>query len=82
MQARRGVANLPLHGGHAPRWLFTRMVDLTEGILDVILYEFDQDEFLRRISDPHWFQAFSCVIGFDGTHQAPPQLPVERLKWP
>ncbi len=65
MQTRSGVANLPLHGGHAPRWLFTRMVDLTEKILDVILYEYDQDEFLRRISDPYWFQAFSCVIGFD-----------------
>mgnify|MGYP000922984259 CR=1 FL=1 len=65
MQARSGVANLPLHGGHAPRWLFTRMVKLTEGILDVILYEYDADEFLRRISDPYWFQALSCVIGFD-----------------
>ncbi len=63
--ARSGVANLPLHGGHAPRWLFTRMVKLTQGILDVILYEYDADEFLRRISDPYWFQAFSCVIGFD-----------------
>ncbi len=65
MQARSGVANLPLHGGHAPRWLFRRMVKLTEGLLDVILYEYDADEFLRRISDPYWFQAFSCVIGFD-----------------
>ncbi|WP_414468359.1 DUF763 domain-containing protein [Methanobacterium sp. ACI-7] len=64
MQAS-GVANLPLHGGHAPRWLFNRMVKLTRGILDVILYEYDIDEFLRRISDPHWFQALSCVIGFD-----------------
>jgi len=65
MRARSGVANLPLHGGHAPRWLFTRMVKLTEGILDVILYEYNADEFLRRISNPYWFQAFSCVIGFD-----------------
>jgi len=65
MQARSGVANLPLHGGHAPRWLFNRMVKLTEGILDVILHEYDADEFLRRISDPYWFQAFSCVIGLD-----------------
>ena len=65
MQTRSGIANLPLHTGHAPRWLFTRMVKLTEGILDVILYEYDADEFLRRISDPYWFQALSCVIGFD-----------------
>lgn len=62
---QRTVANLPLHGGKAPRWLFHRMVKLTEGIVDVMLYEYDADEFLRRISNPYWFQAFSCVLGFD-----------------
>jgi len=61
----RTVTNLPLHGGKAPRWLFHRMVKLTEGIVDVMLYEYDADEFLRRISNPYWFQAFSCVLGFD-----------------
>lgn len=30
-----------------------------------MLYEYDSAEFLRRISDPYWFQALSCVIGFD-----------------
>lgn len=65
MQSRRGVANLPLHGGHAPKWLFNRMVKLTGSVVDVLLYEYDADEFLRRISNPYWFQAFSCVLGFD-----------------
>jgi len=65
MNSKRGVANLPLHGGKAPKWLFNRMVKLTAGVVDVMLYEHDSDEFLRRISDPHWFQAFSCVLGFD-----------------
>jgi hypothetical protein len=41
------------------------MVKLTRGITDVMLYEYDSAEFLRRISDPYWFQALSCVIGFD-----------------
>ena len=62
---RTGTVNLPLHGGKAPRWLFTRMVKLAGGITDVIIYEYGIDEFLRRISDPYWFQAFSCVLGFD-----------------
>ncbi len=62
---QRTVANLPLHGGKAPKWLFHRMVKLTEGIVDVMLYEYDANEFLRRISNPYWFQAFSCVLGFD-----------------
>ncbi len=65
MQSRRGVVNLPLHGGHAPKWLFQRMVKLTKGITDTLLYEHDTAEFLRRISNPYWFQALSCVIGFD-----------------
>lgn len=65
MQTKRKVVNLPLHGGKAPKWLFNRMVKLSEGVLDVILYEYGPDEFLRRICNPHWFQAFSCVLGFD-----------------
>ncbi len=62
---RSGVANLPLHGGHAPRWLFDRMVKLSGEIVRVIGMEFGTEEILRRFSDPFWFQAFSCVIGFD-----------------
>lgn len=62
---RTGIANLPLHPGKAPRWLFKRMALLSKGIVEVISYEYGKDEFLRRISDPFWFQAFSCVLGFD-----------------
>lgn len=65
MSSRSGVANLPLHGGRAPRWLFKRMVKLAGAVTDSIIYEYGPDEFLSRISDPHWFQAFSCVLGFD-----------------
>ena len=62
---RTGIAYLPLHGGKAPRWLFKRMVLLSKSILDVISYEYGTNEFLWRISDPFWFQALSCVLGFD-----------------
>lgn len=62
---RTGTVNLPLHVGKAPRWLFGRMVKLAEGITDVLVYEYGQEEFLRRISDPLWFQALSCVLGYD-----------------
>ena len=62
---RTGVANLPLHGGKAPKWLFERMVKLSQAVTDVILYEHGCEEFIRRLSDPFWFQAFSCVLGFD-----------------
>jgi hypothetical protein len=62
---KTGVAELPLHGGKAPRWLFTRMVKLAESIVEVVMLEYDVDEFIKRLSDPFWFQALSCVLGYD-----------------
>ncbi|HIE31331.1 MAG TPA: DUF763 domain-containing protein [Methanosarcinales archaeon] len=62
---KTGTVNLPLHGGRAPRWLFQRMVRLSREIARIIVYEYGTDEFLHRIADPYWFQAFSCVLGFD-----------------
>ncbi|MBO7718725.1 MAG: DUF763 domain-containing protein [Methanosphaera sp.] len=62
---RKGYVNLPLHTDHTPRWLWHRMVKLSGAITEVILEEYGHEEFLNRISNPYWFQAFSCVIGFD-----------------
>lgn len=62
---RTGFVDLPLHTGTTPRWLFERMTNLSREISKVIIYEFGRDEFLRRLSDPLWFQGFACVIGFD-----------------
>ena len=65
MRARTGTAQLPLHGGRAPAWLFTRMVKLAREITIHVAAEYGPDEMLRRLSDPFWFQAFGCVLGFD-----------------
>ena len=62
---RTGSAHLPLHGGRAPAWLFSRMVRLAREITAHIVAEYGSEEVLRRLSDPHWFQAFGCVLGFD-----------------
>ena len=56
---------LPLHGGHAPPYLIDRMIKLSGAIAKVIVNEYGGHEFLRRLSDPLWFQAFGCVLGFD-----------------
>ncbi|HJU79785.1 MAG TPA: DUF763 domain-containing protein [Nitrososphaeraceae archaeon] len=56
---------LPLHEGHAPAYLLNRMIKLSGAISKVIVSEYGQHELLRRISDPLWFQAFGCVLGFD-----------------
>ena len=62
---RTGVAKLPLHYGRAPRYLVVRMQKLAREIVTIIIDEYDPDEFLQRVSDPYWFQALGCVLGYD-----------------
>jgi len=62
---RSGVADLPLHGGRVPQWLAERMTRLGTGITDAIIQRYGRSEFLSRISDPFWFQAFGAVMGMD-----------------
>lgn len=63
--ARRRIAQMPLHGGKAPAYLFRRMTKLAGAITMAIVDEFGPEEVLRRLSDPWWFQAFGSVLGFD-----------------
>ena len=62
---RRQLAQLPLHTGSAPPWLFQRMWKLAGAITMAVVDEYGPAEMLRRLSDPWWFQAFGCVLGFD-----------------
>lgn len=62
---RAGASKLPLHGGKAPPWLVDRMKKLAEPIVKIIVREYGREEFLRRLSDPYWFQSLGCVLGFD-----------------
>jgi hypothetical protein len=63
--SRTGVASLPLHGGKAPAWLTTRMRKLAKEITAIIIDEYGTDTLLTRLSDPYWFQALGCVLGYD-----------------
>jgi len=62
---RVGIATVPLDYGKCPLWLFERMKRLSRGIITAIVEEFGPEEFLRRISDPIWFQSLGCVLAFD-----------------
>lgn len=62
---KTGIAHLPLHGGKAPFWLFQRMKRLAREIAIAVVNEYGPQEMLQRLSDPFWFQAFGCVLGFD-----------------
>jgi len=65
MARRTGYANLPLHPGRAPAWLFARMTRLAREIATHVVVDRGPEELLRRLSDPFWFQALGCVLGFD-----------------
>ena len=41
------------------------MVRLSREIVIYLASEYGSAEVLRRLSDPFWFQAFGCVLGFD-----------------
>lgn len=60
-----GEAELPLHDGRAPKWLYSRMRSLGREIIVTIIEEFGRKEFLLRIGDPFWFQSLGCVLGYD-----------------
>lgn len=62
---RSGIASLTLDWGKCPRWLFERMTRLGKVIGTVIIEEFGTSEFLRRLSDPVWFQSLGTVLAFD-----------------
>ncbi len=63
--SKTGTANLPLHGGKAPRWLFSRMEKMAGEISRLLVRDYGREELLKRLSDPYWFQGFGCVLGFD-----------------
>ncbi|RAI39832.1 DUF763 domain-containing protein, partial [Rhodoplanes roseus] len=66
MTARRaGSADLPLHGGHVPPWLASRMARLGAVVTEAIVHHYGRDEFLRRLAHPFWFQSFGAVMGMD-----------------
>lgn len=62
---RSGSADLPLHYGYVPQWLYERMSKLGLAMFEVILSDYGKDEVIRRMSDPFWFQSLGAVMGMD-----------------
>ena len=65
MAKRTGSADLPLHSGHVPPWLASRMSSLGAVIAQAIVHHYGREEFLQRLSHPFWFQSFGAVMGMD-----------------
>lgn len=77
---RTGIATVPLDYGRCPRWLFERMKRLSRGIVLAITEEFGIEEFLRRLSDPVWFQSLSATIGMDWNSSGTTTITMGALK--
>lgn len=61
----RSHADLPLHYGQVPAWLYQRMSKLGVAILEAVMVEYGRPAVLQRLSDPFWFQSLGCVLGMD-----------------
>lgn len=61
----RGIATFTLDYGTCPKWLFDRMVKLGREMTRVLIEEYGPEEFIKRISDPVWFQSLGTVLAFD-----------------
>jgi len=61
----KGIATFGLDYGKCPKWLFDRMVLLSKRMIYAIIEEEGPDEFIKRISDPVWFQSLGTVLAFD-----------------
>lgn len=62
---RSGQADLPLHHGRVPPWLFERMSRLGRAIMEFVVEEYGTAAALSRLSDPHWFQSLGAAMGMD-----------------
>lgn len=62
---QRGIATFTLDYGKCPKWLFERMVKLSQRMIYAIIKEEGPDEFIKRIADPVWFQSLGTVLAFD-----------------
>lgn len=61
----RSYADMPLHYGQVPPWLYERMSALGVAIAEAIVMEYGRPALLQRFSDPFWFQALGSVLGMD-----------------
>ena len=76
-----GSADLPLFGGKVPSWLFDKMVRVALPISESIIQEYGKKEFLRKMSDPYWFQSFGAVIGMDWNSSGVTTIVMGALKY-
>ena len=75
-----GIADLPLHTGHVPPWLYSRMVKLSGLVVELLIDEHGIRETIRLFSNPIFFQAFNNIIGMDWDSSGSTTITTAALK--
>ncbi|MFP3237582.1 MAG: DUF763 domain-containing protein [Caldivirga sp.] len=75
-----GVADLPLHEGHVPPWLFNRMTKLSSLIINLMVDEYGVRGTIKLFSNPIFFQSFNNIIGMDWDSSGSTTITTAALK--
>ena len=75
---RIGDVELKLASGPVPH--YKEIVLLTKAIVQVLEYEFGTKEVIRRFSDPLWFNAYACLVGFEWNYSGMTTVTLKALK--
>ncbi|MFP3281382.1 MAG: DUF763 domain-containing protein [Caldivirga sp.] len=75
-----GVADLPLHEGHVPPWLFSRMTKLSSLIINLMVDEYGVRGTIKMFSNPIFFQSFNNIIGMDWDSSGSTTITTAALK--
>ncbi|MCD6503641.1 MAG: DUF763 domain-containing protein [Euryarchaeota archaeon] len=75
---RIGDVELKLASGPVPH--YKEIVALTRAIIQVLEHEFGPREVIRRFSDPLWFNAYACLVGFEWNYSGMTTVTLRALK--
>jgi len=73
-----GDVELRLAKGPVPH--YKEIKELTRSIIKVLEYEFGTEEIIKRFSNPLWFNAYACLVGFEWNYSGMTTVTLRALK--
>ena len=73
-----GDVELRLAKGPVPH--YKEIKELTRSIIKVLEHEFGTEEIIRRFSNPLWFNAYACLVGFEWNYSGMTTVTLKALK--
>ena len=75
---RIGDVELNLAKGPVPH--YKELKELARAIIKLIDYEFGSEEIIKRFSNPLWFNAFACLLGFEWNYSGMTTVTLRAIK--